>query len=135
MIGSKMSHRHRNHNCSCQDERRQRWVEPSILYTLWSGPKHGYEIMSTLPELGFVRGSADPGAVYRTLRTMEENNLVRSEWDTSGAGPAKRVYALSEEGRAHLICWLDALKERRDALDAFIRRIERLQPQAVERDT
>ena len=93
---------------------------------------HGYEIMSALPQLGFVRGNADPGAVYRTLRTMEENNLVRSRWDTSGAGPAKRVYVLSEEGRAHLRCWLRALKERRDALDAFILRIEQLNLPSVE---
>ncbi len=122
-----MPGRHRHQNCSFEGERRQRWVEPSILYTLWGSPKHGYEIMSALPELGFVRGNADPGAIYRTLRTMEENDLVKSEWDTSGTGPAKRIYALTEEGREHLTCWLDALKERRDSLNAFIKRIEKLQ--------
>ena len=121
-----MQKRQRHHNCTCQNERRQRWVEPSILYTLWSGPKHGYDIMSALPELGFVRGAADPGAIYRSLRTMEENNLVQSEWDTSGNGPAKRTYTLTEEGREHMSCWLDALKERRDLLDGFIKRIEKL---------
>ena len=121
-----MQQRHRHHSCNCQNERRQRWVEPSILYTLWKGPKHGYEIMNALPELGFVRGSADPGAIYRTLRAMEENQFVKSHWDTSGTGPAKRTYTLTQIGQEHLSCWLDALKERRDALDGFIRRIERL---------
>jgi len=122
-----MPGRHRHHNCTFHSERRQRWVEPSILYTLWDGAKHGYEIMSALPELGFLRGAADPGAIYRTLRTMEESGLVKSEWDTSGTGPAKRVYVLTDAGREHLTCWLDALKERRDALNAFIKRIEALE--------
>ena len=118
--------RQRHHYCSFKNERRQRWVEPSILYTLWDGPKHGYEIMSALPELGFIQGNADPGAIYRTLRVMEENNFVRSEWDTSGTGPAKRTYTLTENGREHLSCWRDALKQRRDALDAFIQRIDQI---------
>ncbi|MBN1480073.1 PadR family transcriptional regulator [candidate division KSB1 bacterium] len=121
-----MPERQSHHNCSCNRERRQRWVEPSILYTLWNGPKHGYEIMSALPELGFVQGTADPGAIYRTLRAMEEHNFVKSEWDTSGSGPAKRTYTLTEEGREHMSCWLDALKQRRDALDSFIRRVEKI---------
>jgi len=121
-----MPGRHRHQNCSFEGERRQRWVEPSILYALWSGPKHGYEIMTVLPELGFMRNTADPGAIYRALRAMEENNLVKSEWDTSGAGPAKRIYHLTKDGRDHLTCWLDALKERRDSLNAFIERIEQL---------
>ncbi len=122
-----MPNRHRHRNCSCFNERRQRWVEPSILYLLWDGPKHGYELMASLPELGFVQG-ADPGAIYRTLRLMEDNELVRSEWDTSGTGPAKRIYSLTENGREHLSCWHDALKQRRDALDAFIQRIENITP-------
>lgn len=121
-----MRNQHRHQNCSCHQERRQRWVEPSILFLLWDGPKHGYEIMSALPNFGFTRGNADPGAIYRTLRAMEENNLVKSEWDTSGVGPAKRTYTLTDEGKEHLTCWLDALKERRAALDAFIARIEKL---------
>lgn len=123
-----MPGRHNRHNCSCYRERRQRWVEPCIIYTLWDGAKHGYEIMSVLPELGFVRGNADPGAIYRTLRSMEENHLVQSEWDTSGNGPAKRKYTLTPEGREHMACWLDALKQRRDTLTKFIARIEEITP-------
>ncbi len=121
-----MPNRHRQRNCSCFNERRQRWVEPSILYLLWDGPKHGYELMASLPELGFVQGAADPGAIYRTLRVMEDNELVHSEWDTTGTGPAKRTYTLTDEGREHLSCWRDALKQRRDSLDAFIRRVEKI---------
>jgi DNA-binding PadR family transcriptional regulator len=82
--------------------------------------------MNALPDLGFVRGNADPGAIYRTLRTMEENRLVQSEWDTTGTGPAKRIYVLTDDGREHMACWLDALKERRDSLNSFIERIEKL---------
>lgn len=115
--------RHRR-GCGCHIERQSRWFEPSILYFLWGKKKHGYELMSELPELGFVDGPVDPGAIYRTLRHLEEVGLVVSEWDTTGTGPAKRVYTLSELGKKHLQLWAESLRQRRSALDAFLQKLD-----------
>lgn len=115
---------HRHRGCGCYKERQSRWVEPSILYLLAEKPRHGYELMATLPEFGFVSGPADPGAIYRTLRHMEEAGLVRSAWDTSGAGPAKRQYTITASGREHLRLWSDALRQRRNSLDAFLQKLD-----------
>jgi PadR family transcriptional regulator PadR len=118
-----MNHGH-GRGCRCHNERQSRWLEPSVLYLLWGEQKHGYELMSELPKLGFMTGAADPGAIYRTLRHLEDVGLVESEWDTSGSGPAKRVYSLSELGKAHLQLWADSLRQRRNALDDFLQKLD-----------
>ncbi|MBN2355417.1 helix-turn-helix transcriptional regulator [candidate division KSB1 bacterium] len=121
--------RHRNRKgCGCFQERQSRWLEPTILFLLWNGWKHGYELMSEIPKFGFVAGPADPGAIYRTLRHLENVGLVTSEWDTSGTGAAKRIYKLSQEGKNHLRLWADSLRNRRDALNSFLTHLDHLFP-------
>jgi PadR family transcriptional regulator, regulatory protein PadR len=118
--------RERNrHGCGCYKERYNRWLEPSILYLLLGGKKHGYELMNNLPELGFVNNPVDPGAIYRTLRHMEDVKLVKSEWDTGGSGPAKRIYVITGNGKDHLKLWASELETRRNALDSFLQKIEK----------
>jgi DNA-binding PadR family transcriptional regulator len=57
----------------------------------------------------FGGNKPDPTGVYRTLKQMEENGLVTSEWDMPKAGPAKRSFALTDAGRTALRRWIDAL--------------------------
>jgi len=61
---------------------------------------HGYDLVSRLRELHVVDG--DAGAVYRSLRGLERNGLVRSSWQTSDAGPARRTYQVTSAGIADL---------------------------------
>jgi DNA-binding PadR family transcriptional regulator len=76
--------------------------------------------MEKLSELGLADGPADPGAVYRALRTLEEDGFVTSEWKTQERGPARRVYHLTKLGEKLLEEWVKELKKRRDALDNII---------------
>ncbi|MCX7843931.1 MAG: helix-turn-helix transcriptional regulator [Candidatus Bipolaricaulota bacterium] len=62
----------------------------------------------------------DPGALYRALRSMEEEGLVRSFWDTSGSGPARRVYALTDAGWDYPRAWAVFLRRLREELDRFL---------------
>ena len=110
--------------CECHRERYNRWIEPCLLYLLWDQKKHGYELMSQLPQFGFLQGDVDPGAIYRTLRHLEEVGLVTSQWDTSGHGPAKRRYTISTLGKSHLQLWVQSLERRRDALNAFVDKLK-----------
>jgi len=110
--------------CGCYQGRRTRWIEPSILYLLWEESRHGYDLMNDLPELGFITEQADPGAIYRTLRHLEDNGLVISEWDTSGSGPAKRSYTITDLGKENLIRWSETLRLHKNALDAFLEKIK-----------
>ncbi len=89
-----------------------RLTHPSILTVLAAAdePLHGYLIVQQMTQGPMFAGnSPDPTGVYRILKQMENNNLVTSEWDTTESGPARRVYSLTDEGRACLRRWIDAL--------------------------
>jgi len=76
-------------------------IKAWLLLALSSGPAHGYQLLEYL-KLGDVMGHADPGLLYRTLRQFEHEGDVTSTWSTEGIGPARRVYEITDKGRAHL---------------------------------
>jgi poly-beta-hydroxybutyrate-responsive repressor len=102
----------------------ERFVEPAILLLLAERPMHGYELLERLPGIAREERRVDLGNLYRLLRSLEEEGVVGSEWDERLPGPAKRVYRLTESGRALLAGWAAALGEARDVVTAFIDRYE-----------
>ena len=101
----------------------ERFVEPSLLLLLRERPLHGYELLERIPELG-VEGRVDIGNLYRLLRALEEEGLVRSEWSADLPGPAKRTYELTDEGRRLLDRWADALRRAQETIGSFLDRYE-----------
>ena len=99
----------------------ERFGEPALLLLLASGPTHGYELLERLPEL-LGEERVDVGNVYRALRALEEDGIVASEWMADLPGPTKRTYTLTEDGRALLAAWLEALELLRGDLSAFLDR-------------
>ena len=98
----------------------ERFAEPAVLMLLRERPVHGYELLEQLPELTGER--VDMGNLYRFLRVLEAEGIVRSEWDDEAPGPSKRVYELTHEGRALLDEWAGALQEAQVRTDAFLTR-------------
>lgn len=88
-----------------------------LLVMLKDSNLHGYEIMRALKERFDV--IADPGTVYRCLRLLERDGNISSWWAPAEQGPARRVYALTPEGRSALEVWSYALGQYRSSLDAF----------------
>jgi PadR family transcriptional regulator, regulatory protein PadR len=88
-----------------------RWMEPFVLALLANGSAHGYAIVGELAQLGITNGAVDVGQVYRTLRDLEQARQVRSTW-TTGTGPARRDYELTETGWEALDEWAAVMKER-----------------------
>lgn len=103
----------------------ERFMQPSLLMTLLEGQSYGYELIQRLAEYGFVQGEAPPGMVYRHLRQMEEEGLVASVWDSEGSGPARRVYAITADGREVLEAWVDYMERQAKVLEAFVRRFRK----------
>jgi PadR family transcriptional regulator, regulatory protein PadR len=101
----------------------ERFVEPSLLLLLRERPLHGYELLERIPELG-VEGRVDIGNLYRLLRALEEEGLVRSEWSADLPGPAKRTYELTDEGRRLLDRWAEALQRAQRTIGGFLDRYE-----------
>lgn len=82
----------------------------------WSG--YGYELAQRLEDAGFARQNS--GSLYRTLRQMEGLGLISSFWDTSAAGPARRMYSLTGAGQLFLDNWISALDFHRRTLEFYL---------------
>ena len=76
------------------------FLRPCLLLLLGEGPAHGYDLMERLK--AFDADPSNPSMVYRALRHLEESSLVCPRWETSGPGPARRVYQLTPAGRRAL---------------------------------
>jgi PadR family transcriptional regulator AphA len=79
-----------------------------LLGFLTRGDLTGYELKGAMDEsVGFFFG-ASYGSIYPTLRSLEEEGLVRSTLVVQTERPNKKVYSLTPEGRAY---FLEALGE------------------------
>jgi len=105
--------------------KQERFIQPSILMSLFLSSSYGYEIIKTIQQFGFIEGQAPPGMIYRHLRQLEEDGLVASEWKTEGSGPAKRMYRLTLEGKEVLEIWIDYISQQIQKLTAFVERYQK----------
>ena len=74
-------------------------------------PRHGYEIIKLVEEKTADWYSPSPGIVYPTLTFLEEAGYV-----TVSAEGAKKLYTITDGGRAHL-------EENRELVDAVMSRL------------
>ena len=93
------------------------YLRPCLLLLLAEGTSHGYELLEQVSALGLDR--VDPGGLYRSLRSMDEEGLVRSAWQPSASGPARRTYQLTDEGREWLHAVAGSLDHVARSLEAF----------------
>lgn len=113
--------------CSCGMGRLSRMVEPTVLYLLATGKaRYGYELMERAHETGLTDSEIDAAAVYRTLRTLEQNGYVVSRWQPGPAGPDRRLYEITPEGREHLQEWATLLERLGGAMLRFAERCREL---------
>src|SRR5215472_1985432 len=83
-------------------------------------PRHGYEIIKLLEEKTADWYSPSPGIVYPTLTYLEEAAYV-----TASAEGAKKLYTITEEGRAYLAANRDIVDAILDRLTALGERVNR----------
>jgi PadR family transcriptional regulator PadR len=110
--------------CRCDGGQPKNFARPCLLLLLAESPAHGYELLDRLRPFGFELN--DPASVYKSLRQMEQEGLVTSEWELSTRGPARRVYSLTSDGRDLLEAWAFTLDQNREILGQFLGRYERV---------
>jgi PadR family transcriptional regulator PadR len=99
-----------------------RFVEPVVLLLLKKkGRSYGYDLSSDLQEHALTDAEIERGALYRTLRQLEMNGNVKSEWETDKAGPARRVYRLTARGERHLEEWATVLEHVSTSMARFVK--------------
>ncbi len=125
---------HRGHHCRPHSGRPdcvvrpEGFMEPCLLLLLTESTSYGYDLISRLQEFGFG-DNQDPGMVYRQLRKLERREMIESQWDTSGAGPARRVYRMTADGHELLSVWIRTIRANIDVLSRFLERYARTGPQ------
>lgn len=104
-----------------------RFVEPVVLYVLeHNGPTYGYELGGSLQIHALTDAEIDRGALYRTLQRLETMGHVTSDWDTSGSGPARHIYRITQSGKDHLREWAAVLSNLSQSMKSFVRDVDAL---------
>ncbi len=107
-----------------------RFMEPCLLLLIAEKPAYGYELMSRLQDFGFG-DDQDPGMVYRNLRRLENQGAIESQWDTSGSGPARRLYEITPDGSGYLRTWGQILTRNSERIHIFLQRFKTLKEELV----
>jgi DNA-binding PadR family transcriptional regulator len=89
-----------------------------LLKLLDEAPRHGYDVIRLLQDKFLGVYSPSPGTIYPRLARLEEEGLVTHE-----TIDGKKVYKITEAGRAELNRRLDDLADLEDELAASVRDI------------
>jgi len=91
-----------------------------VLALLAERPRHGYDIIRTLEERSSGAYSPSPGVVYPTLTYLEEAGFV-----TGASEGSKKVYAITEDGGAHLAANRDVADKLLEGMVRYGERVAR----------
>jgi DNA-binding PadR family transcriptional regulator len=91
-----------------------------LLKLLEESPRHGYEVIRLLQDRFLGVYSPSPGTIYPRLARLEEEGLVTHE-----VVKGKKVYRLTDAGRAELERRMDELADLEEELTESVRDIAR----------
>lgn len=83
------------------------------LYLIEQQPRHGYDLIKAIEERSAGFYAPSPGVVYPALTFLEEAGYVTSEAEAN-----RKLYTITEEGRAHL-------SENREAIQSTLHMLAR----------
>ncbi|MFI0906698.1 PadR family transcriptional regulator [Streptomyces sioyaensis] len=75
-------------------------LELAVAAALAESDRHGYALAQRIEQCGL--GGLRGGALYPVLGRMEGAGLVESHWQAGEGGPGRKVYRLTDSGRARL---------------------------------
>ncbi|HEM56237.1 MAG TPA: hypothetical protein ENO30_05695 [Thermodesulfobium narugense] len=104
------------------------WARAWFLALLSKGKTYGYELMKSISRVmpaAEVQSSSIAGNYYRILRALERDGLITSEWDTSGSGPARRIYSITEHGKEELNSIVKYIEQTGQFVKNFLSNITR----------
>ena len=81
-------------------------TEYVLLGALFSGPKHGYEVIQFLESALKSTWQVSTSQLYLLLKRLEHNVLLESNIQEQEMRPSKRVFSLTSKGRKAFLGWL-----------------------------
>jgi DNA-binding PadR family transcriptional regulator len=113
--------------CPCTGRNLDKFMHAAILTLLAQEPLHGYELINRLARLRMFQGrKPDPTGVYRLIRQMEEEGLVRSTLEPSATGPAKHSNRLTAAGKQCLAQWGETLAAFQEGISELLAAIKKV---------
>jgi PadR family transcriptional regulator len=107
--------------CPCSGKTLGKLLQPAIMTILSKEAMHGYRITRVLADMAMFCGQTpDATGVYRMLKTMESRGLVKSNWDLSDTGPARRRFELTKDGEICLNQWIKTLQNYKHAIESLL---------------
>ena len=73
-----------------------------ILVVLSEGACHGYAVAREIERRSERLFSMREGSLYPALRVLEQDGFIEGSWDVETGGNARKVYSLTQLGRAEL---------------------------------
>lgn len=83
-------------------------------------PMYGYQIAKRLERNGQGFLSGKQSALYPVLRNLDAAGLLASSVEPSVAGPPRRYYQITAQGRDVLQTWAESWKETREFVDTVL---------------
>ena len=106
--------------CNGKPHHMERFLEVCLLLLLYDEIGYGYGLIEQLASFGFSEAGLNMSTLYRTLRKMEKEGLVTSQWEEGGQGPKRRVYEITKDGKNELDQWIGILKIRKSRIEVLI---------------
>lgn len=97
-----------------------------ILWILHQQPLHGDGILKKLEARSPKSWEPTSGALYTTLRRMEEDNVLTSEWEEQKEKKDRRIYHVTNKGEKLLRQGLLWLKKRMHVVQEMIAYYDRV---------
>ncbi|ANI77376.1 PadR family transcriptional regulator [Sphingobium sp. EP60837] len=100
-----------------------------LLELLSQEPRHGYDLIREIESRSGEAYAPSPGVVYPTLTLLADMDLIVEQ---PGAG-SRKLFAISDAGRAHLAENRAALEEAMELLTSLARRAEQVDGAPIRR--
>lgn len=96
----------------------RKFLRPLLLLGLSRAERsYGYELAEAVRTYGL---NVDMAGIYRELRSMEQHDIVTSDWEPSDNGPRRRVYELTDIGHVAVERGIAELRSARDLLSSAL---------------
>ena len=92
-------------------------VEHCVLALIRDEESYAFDIVRVLGERGLMTSE---GTIYPLLARLRRDGLAATTWRESDAGPPRRYYRITDEGRRVLAAFVADWTGFRDAVDALL---------------
>jgi DNA-binding PadR family transcriptional regulator len=89
-------------------------LEYALLGLVGQQPQSGYDLRKIFETTAMGSYSGSPGAIYPALKRLEAQGFIEGDVDNTKALRPRKIFRLTESGRAVLFEWLSATIEPED---------------------